>query len=86
MSERAAKLLKDLLALPVEDRQLIADRLDEDLGAQFGEPPIKYETEDEFYAEIERRSNEAHEHPERLLDGEQVMAELKARFIKPSRP
>jgi putative addiction module component (TIGR02574 family) len=80
MSERAAKLLKELLTLPVEDRQFIADRLDEDLVDRLGEPPFKYESEDEFYAEIERRSNLAHEHPEQLIGGEQFMIELKARF------
>jgi putative addiction module component (TIGR02574 family) len=82
VSDRAEKLLKDLLALSVEDWQFIADRLDEDLVDRLGEPPIKYESEEEFYAEIERRSNEAHEHPELLLDGEQVMTELKSRFTK----
>jgi hypothetical protein len=30
-----------------------------------------------FYAELARRSDEAHAHPESLLDGEQVMANLR---------
>ena len=77
MSERAANLLKDLLSLPLEDRLFIADRLDEDLGDRYGDPPVKYESEEEFYAEIERRSNEAHEHPERLIDGEQALQEIQ---------
>ena len=30
-----------------------------------------------FYEELARRSDEAHAHPESLLDGEQVMAKLR---------
>jgi putative addiction module component (TIGR02574 family) len=80
MSETATKLLDQILQLPEPDRLMIADRLWESLGEAKQQELIDETTNDpEFQAELERRLKEVEEHPERLLDGEQVMAELRAR-------
>lgn len=76
MSDAAATLLEQVLALPDADRRWLADRLDASLDS----PAAETEEEREFYDEIARRSDEAHAHPELLLDGEQVIAELRERL------
>ncbi|MFO0823824.1 MAG: addiction module protein [Gemmataceae bacterium] len=72
MSELATKLLEQLLALPEAERAQIAERLNESLDEQ-----LEDEIDPAFQAELERRLREVEEHPERLLDGKQVMAELR---------
>lgn len=72
MSELATKLLEQLLTLPESERAQIAERLNESLDEQLTD-----EIDPEFQAELERRLQEVEEHPERLIDGEQVMAELR---------
>lgn len=72
MSEIATKLLEQLLSLPEAERAQIADRLNESLDVQSDD-----ETDPEFQAELQCRLVEVEEHPERLLDGEQVMAGLR---------
>jgi putative addiction module component (TIGR02574 family) len=80
MSETATKLLDQLLQLPEADRLMVADRLWESLGEEKQQKLIEETTNDPvFQAELERRLKEVEEHPERLLDGEQVMAGLRAR-------
>jgi hypothetical protein len=65
MSEAAMKLLEQIRALSVEDQDWLAEQLDD-------------RTDDpEFFAELERRSDEAHKHPERLIDGPTAMAEAR---------
>jgi putative addiction module component (TIGR02574 family) len=81
MSETATKLLDQLLQLPEPERVMIADRLWESLGDEAKQQILGETTADpEFQAELERRLKEVEEHPERLLDGEQVMAELRERL------
>ncbi len=70
MSDAAMKLLEQAIYLPLEDRREMVGRLAEsvDIGDwQASDPDYA-----EHLAEIVRRSDEAHAHPERLLDGEQV--------------
>jgi putative addiction module component (TIGR02574 family) len=81
MSEAATTLLEQLLKLAEADRAAIADRLWESLSDAAQDERTGDPTADPaFAAELERRLAEAHEHPERLLDGEAVMAELRDRF------
>ena len=81
MSEAAAKLLEQLLQLPEGERLEVAGRLWESLGEQKQQELLDETTGDpEFQAELERRLKEVEEHPERLLDGPTVMAELRERL------
>ena len=78
MSETGTKLLEQLLQLPEAERLQIADRLWESLGDEQKQQIMDEATSDpEFQAELQRRLKEVEEHPERLLDGAQVMAELR---------
>ena len=79
MSEVALKLLEQIRGLPGEDQLLIADELAE---GPFDEDAAVAELHDdpEFQAMLDERLREVEEHPERLLDGETVMAELRRRF------
>lgn len=78
MSENATKLMEQLLALPEADRLMIADQLWESLSEDKQQEMIDDTTNDpEFQAELERRLKEVEEHPEQLLDGKSVMAELR---------
>ena len=80
MSETATKLLEQVLQLPELEREMIAAHLWERaseagrqqlLDARYDDPEVR--------ALLEERLKEVDEHPKRLLDGEQVMAELRAR-------
>jgi hypothetical protein len=86
MSEIAATLLDQLLKLPESDRLMIADRLWESLSDEKQHELFEETTNDpEYLAMLESRLKEAHEHPERLIDGAAVMAELRARVNRKSR-
>ncbi|VTU02695.1 : Unstab_antitox [Gemmataceae bacterium] len=80
MSEAAAKLLEQVLALPEEERAFIVDRLTETLGDD------GLEHDPAFEAELNRRLREVEEHPERLIDGEQVFREARERLQKRRQP
>ena len=70
MSEAATALLDQLLKLSEADRSMIAERLWASLSDATRAELIDETTSDpEFQAELERRLKEAHDHPERLLDG-----------------
>ena len=79
MTEAALKLLEQVRALHPQDQRLIAeavlDVLDADM-AEYDDPM----DDPEWRAEFERRLDEVKNHPEQLLDGEAVMAELRRRF------
>jgi putative addiction module component (TIGR02574 family) len=78
MSEAVTKLLEQLLALPEADRLMVADRLWESLSEDKQQEMMDEATNDpEFQAELERRLKEVEEHPERLLDGETVFADVR---------
>jgi hypothetical protein len=69
MSEAAKALLTKALELPLEDQQWLTDRLIEEI-----EPD---EDDAEWQAELERRLEEVEKHPERLIDGAEVMREVR---------
>ena len=80
MSETATGLLQQLLLLPESERAALADRLLDSLSdTAYAELMSDAAEDPEFEAELARRLTEVDEHPERLLDGEQVMAELRDR-------
>lgn len=75
MSDAVAKLLEQAMDLPVEDRREMAERLFESVEleeAHAADPDYA-----EHLAEIVRRSDEAHAHPERLLAPEQVKENVR---------
>lgn len=81
MSEAATKLLDQLLQLPEADRLMIAEQLWGSVSeVKQWELFDEVTNEPEFQDELERRIKEVEEHPDRLLDGEEVMAELRARL------
>jgi putative addiction module component (TIGR02574 family) len=83
MSETATKLLGELLQLSEAERLQIADRLWDSLGDGAKQEAIDEMQDDpEFQAELQRRLKEVEEHPENLLDGEQVLREARERLQK----
>lgn len=83
MSEVAMTLFDELLKLPEADRAQIADRLWASLSDAAQQELLGDPTDDpEFRAELDRRLAEVDEHPEQLLDGEAVMAELRERLTQ----
>ena len=77
MSELAQGLLAQALELPEEDRRWLGERLlDPDEADEFPDAPHH---DPEFMAELIRRSDEVHAHPERLIDSAVVFE--KARLL-----
>ena len=75
MSEIAQGLLTQAMTLPEEDRRWLGERLlDAEDADEFPDAPHH---DPEFLAELIRRSDEVHAHPERLLNLEDVMLELR---------
>ena len=75
MSEVAQGLLTQAMTLPEEDRRWLGERLlDAGDADEFPDAPHH---DPEFLAELIRRSDEVHAHPERLLNLEDVMLELR---------
>lgn len=79
MSETAQKLLEQIRALPETEREWIAHELwdefevtDEEIG--------QLEDDPEFQAKLAERLEQVEKHPEKLIDGETVMAELRRRY------
>ncbi|MFO0799370.1 MAG: hypothetical protein U0804_18025 [Gemmataceae bacterium] len=70
MSDAAATLLEQALALPEVDRRWLADQLDATL------PPNAEERA--YWDEIARRSDEAHAHPDRLIPWDVARAQMRA--------
>ena len=79
MTDAANSLLQQALRLSPEDRIEVAEQLYQSLGDDL------LPDDPELHAELSRRLEEVEEHPERLLDGPQVMAELQARLRERSR-
>ena len=79
MTDAANTLLQQALSLSPEDRIEVAEQLYQSLGDEF------LPDDSEFDAELNRRVKEVEKHPERLLDGPQVMAELQARLRERNR-
>lgn len=82
MSDAAATLLEQALALPEDDRRWLADQIDATLG------PVERQLPDDpaLRAELDRRLQSIADGTAVLLDGEQVMRELRARYARGRQP
>jgi len=80
MSETAAKLLEQILALPDEDRAMIADRLNDSLDQAESGDPLAHD--EGFQAELQRRLDSVANGTAELIDGEQVFREARERVQK----
>ena len=69
MSEAAQAILTKALELPVEDQQWLTDRLIEETESD--------EDDAEWQAELERRLEDVEKHPERLIDFDEAMKEIR---------
>jgi hypothetical protein len=76
MSDAAQKLLEQIRALPEDDRRWIADELWDESGDDLAE----VENDPAFQAMLAERLAFAAEHPDQLLDGDEVMAEARRRL------
>lgn len=81
MARSINELEKEVFALPSEDRARIAADLIRSLDND-GEPLSREEWEAAWAEEIRRRLEDIQEGRVELLDAEQVMAELRARYPK----
>ena len=74
MSEVAQGLLMQALELPEADRRWLGERLlDAEDADEFPDGPHH---DPEFMAELIRRSDEVHAHPERLIETHVAFAEI----------
>ncbi len=79
MSEAAAKLLEQIRELPEGDRQFIAEvLLEEEVDSE--DSIAELENDPEFQAMLAERLRSVEEHPEMLIDGDLVMAELFQKY------
>ena len=75
MSELAQGLLTQALELPEADRRWLGERLlDSEEVDEFPDAPHH---DPEFMAELIRRSDEVHAHPERLISNEVAFARIE---------
>jgi len=75
MSELAQGLLTQAMELPEADRRWLGERLlDADEADEFPDAPHH---DPEFMAELIRRSDEVHAHPERLISNEVAFASVE---------
>lgn len=90
MSERTGQLLQELLALQLTERISVANRLDESIEAELPEPPNDAGTEDDLderdHRQLLARVAEADAHPERIIDGERAMREIREYVRTKKRP
>ena len=84
MSELAQGLLTQALELPEADRRWLGEQLSE--ADDVDELPDAPHNDPEFMAELIRRSDEVHAHPERLISTEEafesvnrMLAEMRAK-------
>lgn len=75
MSEAMTRVLEQAMALPPDERQEVAERLLDSVEPD-GPPGLEHGS-DEFWAEIQRRADDARAHPERLLSPEQVKQNVR---------
>jgi putative addiction module component (TIGR02574 family) len=76
MSEAAAKLLEQVLALPEEERAFIVDRLTETLGDDEAEPDPAFE------AELNRRLDAVANGTAELVPWDQARCEMRAELAR----
>ena len=72
MSDEANSILQRAMNLPPDERFQVAQELLNSLGEDL------WPADPEHDAEITRRSDEAHAHPERLIPWEQARQEIEA--------
>jgi hypothetical protein len=75
MSELAQGLLAQAMELPAEDRRWLGEQLLE--SDEVDEFPDAPHHDPEFMAELIRRSDEVHAHPERLISTEDAVARIR---------
>jgi hypothetical protein len=73
MSEAAQKLLEQIRALPDADRDWLVTALEADDLTELQDDPA-------FQAMVSERPDFAAEHPDELLDGDEVLAEARRRL------
>lgn len=81
MARSISEIEKDLFALPIQERARIAHALIISLDKN-EETLTREEWEAAWLEEIQRREEEIASGKVKLLDGDQVMAELRARYPK----
>ncbi len=82
MSDAATTLLGQALALPEDDRRWLVDQIDASLDP--GESHLP--DDPAFRAELDRRLRTIADGTAVLLDGEQVMRELREKYSRGRRP
>ena len=83
MSETAKKLLEQLLTLSESDRLMVADELWASLSDETQEAAADQFMDDpEFRSELERRLTSIADGTAELIDGEQVLREVRDRLKK----
>jgi hypothetical protein len=86
MSEQAAKLLEQILALPREDQERLASRLAEELNSLPGYPGDEVsedEALDDLMPELERRLGEVDAGTAKLIPWDQAMADAREALRRP---
>jgi len=79
MSDAAVKLLEQIRALPEAEREWIAHELWDESDVTDDEID-ELEKDPEFQAMLAERLAFAKDHPDELLDGDEVMAEARRRL------
>lgn len=79
MSDAALKLLEQIRALPDDDRRELVAELWEEPPATDDEIDALHDDPD-FQAMLDERLREVEEHPESLVDGDEVLAEGRRRL------
>jgi putative addiction module component (TIGR02574 family) len=77
MTRPAEDILKEALELPEVDRDLIADSLWRSIDR-----PAESVLSEEWSAEIERRIAEIDSGKVKLVPGEEVLAQLRAKYVR----
>ncbi|MBL8866042.1 MAG: hypothetical protein JNK93_10835, partial [Planctomycetia bacterium] len=81
---------QELLALQLTERISVAKSLDESIEAELPEPPSDLGKEEDLdehnYRELLARVAEAEAHPERIIDGERAMREIREFIRTKQRP
>ena len=76
MSGEATTVLQQAMNLAPVERYEVAQHLLDSLGKD------ELPEDQEFWDEITRRSDEAHEHPERLLDAKDAITDMRAELAR----
>jgi hypothetical protein len=84
MSNHVKRLIDEINQLPEDDRVAIVDGVWASLGEDAKDELYATDSmiDPEFRAEIERRSDEAHAHPERLIDADVAFRIVREELAK----